>query len=230
MARKKKNTEEEDEIVGKNWQEGELIKTFRLKKIKEQPSLLIQEWLDVPEPILNIPEQYIFDHVLKKAIKNIEGWSEEDLKMKFISPILDLGYMTQDDKAISYFDKTISGVVEGIKLTVKSDFMLAEGIMNIHGEPYFHFQEYKPNKNPKGDSMAQLIEAFLIGQTKNTRPIPLYGVEIVGAIWRFLIMDGKEYCVSKAFECTQKDDLLKIIAVLRKFRDILERHLSSTSI
>ncbi|TAE01828.1 MAG: hypothetical protein EAZ97_02995, partial [Bacteroidetes bacterium] len=95
----------------------------------------------------------------------------------------------------------------------------------IHGEPYFHFQEYKPNKNPKGDSMAQLIEAFLIGQTKNTRPIPLYGVEIVGRIWTFVIMDGKEYCTSKAFDCTDREDLLKIVAILRKFRDILESKL-----
>ncbi len=224
MARKKKNTAEEDEIIGKNWQEGELIKTFQLKPLIE-PSKLMQEWLDVESPIFDVVEQAIFDKALKKAVKDIKGWSEEDLKMKFISVILDLGYMIQDDKVISYFDKIIWAKVEGIKLTVKADFMLAEGVMNIHGEPYFHFQEYKPNKNPHGDSMAQLIEAFLIGQTKNTRPIPLYGVEIVGAIWRFVIMDGKEYCVSEAFESTQREDLLKIIAVLRKFRDILETRL-----
>ena len=229
MARKKKNTAEEDEIVGKNWQEGELIETFKLKPLIE-PSLLMQEWLHTETVVFDVVEQSIFDKVLKKAVKDLKGWSEEDLKMKFISVILDLGYMTQDDKAISYFDKTISGVVEGTKLTVKSDFMLAKGIMNIHKEPYFHFQEYKPNKNPKGDSMAQLIEAFLIGQTKNTKPIPLYGVEIVGRIWTFIIMDGKEYCISKAFESTQRNDLLQIIAILRKFRDILERHLSNTSI
>ncbi len=224
MARKKKITEDEDENVGKNWQEGELIKTFHLKPLVE-PSLLLQEWLQTEALEFDAVEQVIFEKALKKAMKDLKGWSEEDLKMKFISDILDLGYMLQDDKVISYFDKIISATVEDIKLTVKSDFMLAEGVMNIHGEPYFHFQEYKPNKNPHGDSMAQLLAAFLIGQTKNIRPIPLYGVEIVGAIWRFVIMDGKEYCVSEAFESTQREDLLRIIAILRKFRHILETRL-----
>ncbi len=224
MARKKKNTEDEDENVGRNWQEGELIETFHLKSLIE-PSKLMIEWLDVEMPVFDTVEQANFDKALKKAIKDLKGWSEEDLKMKFISSILDLGYMTLDDKVISYFDKIISAEVEGIKLTVKSDFMLARGIMNIHKEPYFHFQEYKPNKNPHGDSMAQLLEAFLIGQTKNTRPIPLYGVDIVGKIWTFVIMDGKEYCSSKIFDSTDHEDLLRIIAILRKFRHILETRL-----
>ncbi|TAE03304.1 MAG: hypothetical protein EAZ97_01660, partial [Bacteroidetes bacterium] len=209
MARKKKKIEEEDENIGKNWQEGELIKTFNLiPLIKITP--LMQEWLDAPTAVFDVVEQGIFEKAFEKVVLGIKGWSEEDLKMKFISDILNLGWLTKDDKAISYFDKTISATVEGIKLTVKSDFMLAEGILNIHGEPYFHFQEYKPNKNPKGDSMAQLIEAFLIGQTKNKRPIPLYGVEIVGKQWTFVIMEGKEYCSSESFDATKRNDLLKI--------------------
>ena len=34
-------------------------------------------------------------------------------------------------------------------------------------------------------------------------------------------MEGKEYCISKSFAATEKDDLLKIIAILRKFKHIL---------
>jgi len=222
MARKKQTIEEES--LNRNWQEGELIEAFNLKPLITSSELMI-EWLDTLPLVLNSNEEYIFDKTLNKAIKDLKGWSEEDLKMKFISPILDLGYMLQDDKIISYFDKIIWADVEGIRLTVKSDFMLARGIMNIHKEPYFHFQEYKPNKKPTGDSMAQLLEAFLIGQAKNSRAIPMYGVEIVGAIWRFVIMEGKEYCVSEAFESTKREHLLQIIAILRKFRHILETRL-----
>ncbi len=80
--------------------------------------------------------------------------------------------------------------------------------------------------NPKGEPMAQLLEAFLIAQVKNKdTKMPLYSVETIGANWRFVIMEGKEYHVSKSFDCTDKDDLLKIIAVLRKFRWILETRL-----
>lgn len=127
---------------------------------------------------------------------------------------------------VTYFDKVISATVEGIKLTVKSDFMMAKGFLNVFQKPYFHFQEYKPQLNPKGEPMAQLLEAFLIAQVKNKdTKMPLYGVETIGKQWTFVIMEGKDYCVSKSFDCTDKDDLLKIIAILRKFRWILETRL-----
>ncbi len=163
----------------------------------------------------------IFDNILLKAQKSITGWNEEDLKIKFIGPVLELGQMYDDDNVVGYFDKTISGIVEGIKLTVKSDFMPAKGILDVFRNPYFHFQEYKPNKNPSDDSMAQLIEAFLIAQVKNNNNKPLYGVEIIGKQWSFVTFEERSYCVSSTFDCTKKGDLLTIIAVLRKFRKIL---------
>ena len=47
----------------------------------------------------------------------------------------------------------------------------------------------------------------------------------MGANWRFVTMEGKDYCISKAFDSIDKADLLIIIAVLRKFRYILETRL-----
>jgi hypothetical protein len=64
--------------------------------------------------------------------------------MKFIAHILDLGLLTDGNGIIGYFDKMISATVEGTFLKVKSDFMMAKGILNVHKQPYFHFQEYKP--------------------------------------------------------------------------------------
>jgi hypothetical protein len=45
MARRKKNTDEEDEKVGRNWQQGELIEVFHLKPLIE-PSELMKDWLN----------------------------------------------------------------------------------------------------------------------------------------------------------------------------------------
>ena len=132
-----------------------------------------------------------------------------------------LGQMTDDDQVIGYFDKTIHAIVEGTPLTVRADFMLAKGILDVFNTPYFHFQEYEPNKNPSGDSIAQLLEAFLIAQVKNKNGKPMYGVEIVGKQWTFVIMDGKEYCISPLYDATDRKSLLTIIAILRKFRVIL---------
>lgn len=223
MSRRKINQEEDGALKG--WREGELIETFNLNRIITTQTPLMQEWLDVQIPELNVGEQYNFDRSFLKAQKNMAGWYEEDLKMKFISPILELGHLADDDIVIGYFDKIISATVEGIRLTVKSDFMLAKGILDVYRTPYFHFQEYKPYKNPSGDSMAQLIEAFLIAQEKNKNGKPLYGVDIMGANWRFVILQDKTYCISDIFNSVDKADLLTIIAVLRKFKYILETRL-----
>jgi hypothetical protein len=145
--------------------------------------------------------------------------------MKFISKVLDLGGLEDNEQVMSYFDKTISGTVENIKLTVKSDFMLAKGTLDYFRTPFFHLQEYKPYKNPSGDSMAQLLEAFLIAQVKNNNQHPLYGVEIMGGNWRFVTMMGKEYCVSDIYNSLDREQLLKIIAILRKFGEILQERL-----
>jgi len=205
----------------KKWREGELIEVFQLKRIKDHQTPLLKEWLDVPNPIFDKVEQEIFDKNFIKVLNSIEGWSEEDLKMKFISHILELGYMVDDDKVLTYFDKMISATVQGTYLSVKTDFMMAKGILDVFRTPYFHFQEYKPNKNPTGDSMAQLLEAFLITQEMNKNNNPLYGIEIIGKQWTFVVMQAKEYCLSPTYICTDREDLLKIVSILRKFKEIL---------
>ncbi len=219
MPRKKIIGDENEQ--GEAWREGDLVQQFQLTSIVTEQTPLMAEWLDSEPLRLDIIEQHIFNKVLDKAQKNIRGWGEEDLKMKFIAIVLDLGNMSDDNGVVGYFDQTISATVEGVKLTVKSDFMLAEGVLDAFRTPYFHFQEYKPNKNPSGDSMAQLLEAFLIAQVKNNNSKPLYGVEIIEANWRFVTMEGKTYRISMTFVATDRDDLLEIVAILRKFRTIL---------
>ena len=221
MAKRVKKTEEE----ARSWREAELINKFNLTRIVTYQTPLMQEWLDVLPPELNVGEQYSFDKTFSKIEQNLTGWNEEDLKMKFISHVLELGHVDDDEIAIGFFDKIISATVDGIRLSVKSDFMLAKGILDVFRTPYFHFQEYKPYKNPSGDSMAQLLEAFLIAQEMNKNGNPMYGIDIMGANWRFVTMEGRTYCISKAFDVTDKEDLLAIISMLRKFRHILETRL-----
>jgi hypothetical protein len=220
-----KKSETTETEVKKNWKEGELVMTFKLKPIRAYQTPLMQEWLNAPLPTLDFVEQATFDKYLKRAIENINGWSEEDLKMKFIAPIIDLGLLVESEGITTCFDKTISATVEGIKLVTKSDFMVASGYMNVIQQPYFHFQEYKPLLNPTGEPMAQLLEAFLIAQTKNETDFPLYGVEVVGENWKFVIMEGKEYCISPTYNCLKREELMQIIAILRQFKEILQTRL-----
>jgi hypothetical protein len=216
MAKKKNNNQAES-----IWKEGDLIETFHLKPNRKFQTPLMQEWINAPLPILNAFEEKLMEDKLNRAIEQINGWSEEDLKMKFICYILDLGGLNDGEGIVTYFDKTISATVEGFHLVVKTDYMLAKGTLDVFHTPYFHFQEYKPNKNPSGDSMAQLLMAFLIAQVKNNNQKPLYGIEVIGKQWTFVILEDKEYCVSKTYTATNREDLLKIIGILRQFKKIL---------
>jgi hypothetical protein len=213
----------------KNWREADLIDIFKLNRISTRLTPLLEAWINVSPPLLDMVDQAIFDKLLVKGQIGIGGWSEEDLKMKFISVVLELGQMIDDGKVTGFFDKIISATVEGTVLVVKSDFMYAAGHLNLFKTPFFHFQEYKPELNPAGEPIAQLLEAFLIAQVKNQNQKPLYGVTIVGAYWKFVVMEGKDYCLSRSFEATQKGDLLAIIAILRKFRQILYENLYKPS-
>jgi hypothetical protein len=47
---------------------------------------------------------------------------------------------------------------------------------------------------------------------------PLYGCYNIGRIWFFVILAGKEYSVSRAYDATQTDDLADMVAILKKVK------------
>ena len=208
----------------KQYTEAELIKMFGLERINEYYTPLMQEWLDCTTT-LSSDQQILFDRIQKRAKKNIDGWQEEELKMKFIAFVLELAQLDDSDFYSTYLETTIEATVEGNFLKTKTDFMVAKGILDLPETPYFHFQEWKKHRDPNGDPVGQLLEAFLIAQEKNHHQKPLYGCTITGKYWEFFVMENKVYCISKSYDSTEKDQLLQIIAILRKFKEILETRL-----
>jgi hypothetical protein len=205
----------------KQYSEAELIDTFKLiRLVSHQCSTQMQTWLDC-ETTLNDGEQYLFDLIFNDACQNIGGWHEEDLKMKFICFVLRLGNLVDNQHFHTYFERTIETTVEGRFLKVKTSFMLAKGILDMPQVPYFHFQEYKRQTDPNGDPIAQVLEAMLIAQEINQNKQPIYGAYVIGKFWNFIVLENKTYSLSKTFDCTEHDDLLKIIAVLRKFNQLI---------
>ena len=179
---------------------------------------------------LNSGEQYLFDEITRNLISQIDGWNEEMLKMNFIAQVIILGHLRETKQYKTYYESTIEATVDTHFLKVRADMMVAKGILEISEIPYFYFQvggtpQYKKEKEPKGDVTAQLVEAFLIAQENNKNNKPLYGCTIIGKYWEFYIMENRTYCISKPYLCTEKDDLLQIIAILRKFKWILETRL-----
>ncbi len=210
----------------KSYSEAELIKLFNLKRLVGNHSHpLLQEWLMNFEISLTNTEQDIFDAILEDAIQNIHNWNEEDLKMQFVAFVLKLGHLKNTERYHPYFERTISATVEDYYLKVKTDFMLAKGILNIPEIPYFHFQEYKRQTDFNADPIGQLLEAMLIAQALNKNTLPIYGCYVIGKLWNFITLENKTYCISKSYDCTETEDLLKIVGTLRKFKEILETSL-----
>jgi hypothetical protein len=204
----------------RNYSEADLILEFNLNRLITEYTPLMTEWMNA-ETTLTEFETITFQKICLRAKKEVLGWQEEDLKMKFIAPVLELANLVENDDFQSYFEKTVSATIDGHFLKTKTDFMVAKGILDKPQQPYFHFQEWKPHKRPTGDSMAQLLEALLIAQEINQHKFPMYGCEVMGKQWSFVILEGKSYCLSKSYDCTEQDDLLKIIAILRHFRHLL---------
>jgi hypothetical protein len=205
------------------YSEADLIRAFNLTRLLGNDAHpLMKEWTDVDLPALTTVEQTIFENIHKKAYYKIEGWNEEELKMKFIAHLLDLGHLEDNGSYLTFCEREIFAEVENKYLYLKSDFMIAKGILDSPEAPYFYLQEYKKLKDPSGDPVPQLIEGFLIALQENNNGKPMYGCTVTGKLWDFFVMEGKTYCISDSYDCKDKNDLLKIISILRKYKEILE--------
>jgi hypothetical protein len=205
-----------------NWIEGLIIKTFGLTKILEGFPIL-DAWLNVSGE-LPAEETQRLEKWRLKLLKNAGTWNEETLKMKFIANIIELvDYDT--DEYEGTFDADMKGVVQGQKLAVVADYALAKATLDYMETPYFYFHEYKPRKRAK-DPIAQLLLAMLIAQSQTKRKYPLYGCAVFGELWFFMVLDDKTYSVSTGIVSTNKDDLQRILLILRKFKHILTTELA----
>jgi hypothetical protein len=209
----------------KQYTEDALIDMFKLKRLAgNNAHPLMKEWTTT-STTLNSGEHYMFDLITDDLVKKIRGWNEEMLKMNFIAFVLKLGHFEETERYKTFYESMLEATVENHFLKVRTDMMVASGVLEIPKVPYFYFQEYKKVKDPRGDITGQLLEAFLIAQENNKNNKPLYGCTVWGREWEFYIMEKKTYCVSKAYNCTDNEDLMQIIAILRKFTEILETRL-----
>lgn len=209
----------------KQYDEGELIKMFGLTRLSGNTATPLMQELTSARTELNAAEQYLFDDITENLLSQIVGWNEEMLKMNLIAFVLRLGHLKETLHYKTYYKSILEATVDGYFLKVKADMMIAAGILERPETPYFYFQEYKKQKDPKGDVTAQLLEACLIAREKNQNGKPLYGCTVNGKYWEFLIIEARTYCISKSYDCTDKEDLLQIIAMLRKFKEILDTRL-----
>ncbi len=158
-------------------------------------------------------DQNILDNLIKENVVFIDSYKEEELKVKFIAPILNRVKFTDIDHEIrDFYEERISYKTEKFILTGITDFLVSKGL-EYSKKPYFFIQEFKKsikNDDPRPQLIAELIAAIELNNFQMMK-----GAYIVGAIWNFVIVEKLaenkyQYFISINFDSTKIADLTAI--------------------
>lgn len=202
------------------WKIDELHQTFGLTKQK-QTSALLQAWLQADTKSINTQEQQTLERLSIELLENADYWNEDELKFMFIGQLIAVADL-KSDKFKIFTQRAMSAEVQGIKLSGVVDFVLATGIAEPQ-QPFFFLHEYKQERKGSNDPLAQLLSEMLVAQTLNQTPKNIYGCYVLGRFWFFVVLEEKgAYSVSNAYNASEKDDILKIVAIIRQAKQYFE--------
>jgi hypothetical protein len=182
---------------------------------------LLNEWISATATF-NDFEQAFFEKIYKDAHVDASYWNEEELKIKMVGLLFSLADIEISDKAKVFYERPISAKVGNYDLSVICDCLVATSLpFNKPTHPYFFLQEFKKKRGEKNDPEGQLLTAMLIAQEQNQDNKPIYGGYLFGSVWNFATLLDNQYCVSREYNATHKDDLLQIVFILRKLKDLI---------
>jgi len=192
---------------------------FDLPRLRS--GVILDDWMQAKGTLTQAESQRL-DKLHQKAVKSGDGWNEEELKMKFISLIFDLADIEDDEKIMSFYERPMTATIEGVKISVICDCLLASPVgIATPRTPYFFLQEFKKQKGDSNDPEAQMMAAMLVAQHRNADQKPLYGAWLVGSIWNFTVLSGNEYFVSAKLDASDRDDLNRIVFILRRLKELI---------
>ncbi len=148
--------------------------------------------------------------------------NEEELKIQFVGSAFLVARVNVPHKIRVFYERGLSATVNNYELSVISDCLIASPKrFNAPQRPYFFLQEFKKGKGEKVDPEAQMMVAMLIAQEKNQDNYPIYGGYLVGRNWIFTTLLANNYCVSRQFDATKREDICQIIFNLRQLKGII---------
>ena len=201
----------------------EVIDTFDIKKNRN--CIILNDWLNAHSTLTEI-ESTVLEQSRQRLEVKWDEWNEEELKMHFISFVFFVAQPDVPDKITTFYERKFVGKVRDISISLIVDCMLASPTNSgLPKNPYFFLQEFKRSLGDSHDPEGQMLAAMLLAQEKNQDGRPIYGSWIQGAVWRFTVLNGAEYCVSKTYDATQTEDLLQIVFTLRKLKELILKRL-----
>lgn len=198
----------------------EVIERFNIEKQIECESL--NNWLDVSGTLTDV-EHYLLDTVRQDIKIAGRDWNEEELKMNFVAIIFFVARLNVPKKIQVFYERRLTGEVEGIAISVKVDGMLATPTnANRPKNPYFFLQEFKRSLGDDHDPEGQMLAAMILAQDSNNDGKPIYGCWLQGKFWNFTILIGKNYCVSDSYDASNGKEVEQIVLILRKLKELIE--------
>jgi hypothetical protein len=185
------------------------------------PTALMQEWLSATYEFDAI-EQQLFNDMAEEVEEDGGYWNEEELKIDFVGMAFRIAKTKVRSKIKVFYERPLSAIVGDYELAVISDCIVATPEpFHAPRHPYFFLQEFKKKRGEKKDPEAQMLTAMLIAQELNKDGKPIFGGYLIGYNWHFTILDGKNYCSSRQFNASEKPDLLRIVFILRKLKELI---------
>ena len=190
---------------------------FRLVQ-KQQNQHLDQLINAAPSP--SETEKQQLKALQKKLLDNIWDWNEEELKVYFIIPLLEL-IRFEEANSKSFLSRELSMNTEEGILAGIVDFMIASGRRSPK-TPYFFIHEYKKEYDSSNDPLGQLVIAMIVAQHLNNDHHPLYGAYVMGRYWHFVVLHEQEYAVHTGLNAAD-DELLHIFGVLKNTKNLISQ-------
>ena len=203
----------------------EVLDTYNIETIDNCEKLDI--WLNAEPSEFSILEQCLLDELPTELRLNERNWNEEELKINFIGAVFRIARLEVKGVLKTFFERSLTGIVQGIRISIIADCMVASPRKSGNpNAPYFFLQV---QNNQCGDyhernvapPEGQMLAAMILAQEINQDSKPLYGSWIQGKNWTFTILSGVEYCVSRSFDATDPNDLLQIVFILRKLKELI---------
>jgi len=181
------------------------------------------EWFNFEYNITEYENQEL-NKLLDKNKHLIQSYSEEDLKLNFIGPIINLvNFLMIDRKIRSFYEESLVYKTDKFIFSGTTDFLISKGL-KFSEKPYFFIQEFKKGEELKYPEPQLLSE--LIAATELNNYTEIKGAYILGEIWRFVILeklgDNKyQYFVSESLNSSKIDELKIIFNNLQFIKDFV---------
>ncbi len=196
----------------------DLEKKLKLEQVDTLPTL--DNWQNSISnyKILEFEMQLV--KLLQENLKyRVNDWNEIELNENFIGPLL--GFINFNTRLYGLFsDRLLKAIICDYELSGYPDAVIAKGRREPE-IPYFCFSEYKKETDNKGDPAGQCLAPMLVAQELNNNRKPIFGLVVKGEKWQFIVLQGKEYAISKSYISTN-DDIYDIVKLLKHLKTIIE--------